>query len=96
MKVFELYWFPTILISLPLFLMMSGCVKTDLFVVKPCEEKEKSEREEKIVTLLGEGNQSQTVYVTEINYPAEIVSEKGPCQIRVNQTCILGLGCFKD
>lgn len=96
MKVSELYWFPTILISLSLFLMMPGCVKTDLLIVKPCEEKEKSEREEEIVLLLGEDNKSQMVTVTQVGYPGEEGFSKGPCQIRVKQTCVLGLGCFKD
>ena len=75
---------------------MLGCVKTDLLVMKPCEKKEELAPEEKIVMLLGEGNQSQSVIVTEITYPEEEASGKGPCPIRVNQTCILGLGCFND
>ncbi|GJL69981.1 MAG: hypothetical protein NPIRA06_26160 [Nitrospirales bacterium] len=75
---------------------MLGCVKTDLLVMKPCEKKEGPAPEEKIVMLLGEGNQRQTVTVTKIRYPGEEVSENGPCQIRDKQTCILGLGCFKD
>ena len=93
MKLSESYRF-LILISLPL--LMTGCVKTDVLVMKPCEKKEKSEPEEKIVLLLGEGNQSQSVTVTQIKYPGEEDSDKEPCQIRVKQTCILGLGCFKD
>lgn len=90
----NLYGFLIILISLPL--LMLGCVKTDLLVMKPCEKKEEMAPEEKIVMLLGEGNQSQSVTVTEIKYPGEEASVKGPCQVRVNQTCILGLGCFED
>lgn len=89
-------WWQTIPISLFLFLMMTGCVKTDVLVVKPCEKKEKAEREEKIVLLLGEDNQSQTVTVTQVGYPREEGFGKEPCQIRINQTCMLGLGCFKD
>ncbi len=95
MKFSESYWFLIISISLAL-LMMTGCVKTDVLAVKPCEEKEGPAPAEKIVLLLGEGNRRQTVTVTEIRYPGEEVSGDGPCQIRDKQTCILGLGCFKD
>lgn len=91
---FNLYGFLIILISLPL--LMPGCVKTDVLVMKPCEKKEESAPEEKVVMLFGDGNQRQTVTVTEIRYPGEEASGKGPCQIRDKQTCILGVGCFKD
>lgn len=90
----NLYGFLIIFISLPL--LMLGCVKTDVLVMEPCEKRKQSGPEEKIVTQFGEGNRRQTVTVTEIRYPGEEVSENGPCQIRDKQTCILGLGCFKD
>ncbi len=95
MKLSKSYLILIVPMCLP-FLLMTGCVKTDLFVVKPCEKKEKSESEKKTVLLFGEGNQSQSVTVTQVEYPGEEGSGKGPCQNRVKQTCILGLGCFKN
>ena len=95
MKFSESYGFLIILISLPL-LMMLGCVKTDVLVVKPCGKKEKSGPEEKIVLVVGEGNQSQSVTVREVNYLEEKNFKNNPCQISVKQVCFLGLGCFQE
>lgn len=94
MRFSESYWYLIILICLPL--LMPGCVKTDLLVVKTCEKKEESGTEERIIVLLGEGNQRQTVTVREVNYPEEKNFKNNPCQIRVRQVCILGLGCFQE
>jgi hypothetical protein len=94
-KLSESYWILIALIGLP-FLMMPGCVNTDVLVMKPCEKKEKSGREEKIVMLLGKDNQNHSVTVTQVNYPGKEVSGKGICQARDKQTCILGLWCLKD
>jgi len=93
-KFFESCWILITLVCLPF--LMTGCVKTDLLAIKPCEKNEESGREERIVLQLGEGNQSQSVTVTQVKYPGEKASGKEPCQVRVNQTCILGLWCFKD
>ncbi len=89
------YWILISLLCLT-YLMMTGCLKTDLLEVKPCEEKETAGQEKNIVMLVGEDNQRQMVTVTQVKYPGEEASDKGPCQTRVKQTCILGLGCFND